>query len=146
MECGRLRVARHRRGACACEVSSACRWGSDAVFQSLGEDRTAEQSRGEERRKGWEKMLRQAQQTSPSTRKKVKQSGDKCRSEMLILVELIPKFRHFERCFGSFSVFRKSCDAHMMLVFGFIYQTRLHAFCQLCYIHDYIIGSLGILM
>lgn len=33
-----------------------------------------------------------------------------------------------------------------MLVFGFIYQTWLHAFCQLCYIHDYIIGSIRILM
>lgn len=89
-------------------------------------ERTGQQSRAEERRKGWEKMLRQAQQTSPSTRKKVKQSGDKCRSEKLILVELIPKFHHFERCFGSFSVFRKSCDAHMMLVFGFIRLGSTH--------------------
>lgn len=94
-----------------------------------------------------EKMLRQAQQTSPSTRKKVKQSGDKCRSEKWILVELIPKFHHFERCFSSFRVFTKSYDAQRsMPVFGFIYQIWLHAFRQLCYVHDYIIGSLGILM
>ena len=43
-----MRVAEHRRGAWACEVSVACRWGSDAVFQSLREDRTAEEEEEEE--------------------------------------------------------------------------------------------------
>lgn len=45
MELFDLRVAAHRRGVCACEVSLACRWGSDAVFQSLREDRTVEERR-----------------------------------------------------------------------------------------------------
>lgn len=98
---------------------------------------------GQPRRKGWEKMLRQ---TSPSTREKVKQSGDKCRSK-LILVALIPTFHHFERCFSSFSVFKKNkhMSAQIDACIRF-YISDLAPRILPIVLHDYISGSLGILM
>lgn len=146
--CSRLSVSESRGGivwfegspstveVCACEVSLACRWGSDAVFQSLREDRTVE----ERRREGWEKRLRQARKTSPSSRYRVKQSGDKrCSLDLhrssiwwgsiqihtakfttLNVVSVFPVKK------DRFPPPHTNDAPRSILVFGFINQTLLH--------------------